>query len=464
MRIDGGNILVVGLGRTGQAVLDFLVARAREGAPLSLFARDEHDTEPLREVAHRYGELGVEVRLGTEDADGDWDAIVMSPGVAPWRAVHESAVATGAPILSEIELAWAHSEAPFVAVTGTNGKTTTTSLTEHLLVASGVDARAVGNIDPPAIEVAPHAGADSVMVCEVSSFQLSGIWDFHPEVSVLLNITPDHLDWHGSMERYAMDKGRIFENQCGSDLAVVCVDDPGAAAMVDRARARGVRVCPVSLEYAHPGGAYVKDGRLVVERPDGPVELARVDEIPLRGDHNLLNALAASAAALEMGAEPGLVAMGLTSYEPLAHRLETVDVVGGVEFVNDSKATNPDAVVKALTAYRDRGVVLLMGGRNKGYSFATVAASLPDALKAVVAFGESRGEIARDLGGKARVVEAPALEEAVAVAAELARPGDVVLLSPGCASFDEFSGYAERGREFARFVAALPRTGVGDGG
>jgi UDP-N-acetylmuramoylalanine--D-glutamate ligase len=455
VQVTGGNVLVVGLGRSGRASVDFLLGLRAEGAPVTLAARDEADTEPLREIARAYTERGVDVRLGTADGSGPWDLVVVSPGVPPGSELYASAAQSGAPVVSEIELAFGHSSAPFVAVTGTNGKTTTAALTAHLLRTSGIASEAIGNIDPPALAVAPGASADAVMVCETSSFQLANIRDFHPVVSILLNITPDHMDWHGSMERYVADKARVFENQCGSDLAIVVVDDVGAAPFAERAAARGVRVCRVSVGELHPGGAGVVDGMLTVSTATGPVPLVAPSELLIRGEHNVLNALAASAAALEMGADPALIAMGLRSFAPIPHRLQPVGVVGDVEYVNDSKATNPEAVGKALGAFADRAIVLLLGGRNKGNTFSELASLLPERVRAAVLFGEAAGAIARDVGDTVPVKQAGALAEAVRIASELAEPGDVVLLSPGCASFDEFADYEARGDAFARIVDSM---------
>jgi UDP-N-acetylmuramoylalanine--D-glutamate ligase len=449
---------VIGLGRSGRSAVDFLIGLRDAGAPLEVFAVDADDTEALTDVAQGYVSKGVEVRLGARDVDPDWDLVIVSPGVPPTSPLLFSATAADAAVVSEIEVAYGHSQAAFVAVTGTNGKTTTTSLIAHLLVTAGIHAETVGNIDPPALAVAPGAGPDDVMVCEASSFQLAHIRDFHPTVSVLLNVTEDHLDWHGSFERYVSDKARVFENQCASDLAVIVTDDAGAAPFADRVAARGVRVCRVSLSCLEPGGASVVDGVLTVSGSAGPIPLARVGELLLRGEHNVANALAASAAAIEMGADPAMVAMGLRSFAPIEHRLEPVGVVRGVEYVNDSKATNPDAVAKALTAFADRPVVLLLGGRNKGSRFEDLATVLPGRVREVVLFGESGPSIAEQVGHAVGSTTTRGLSEAVAMAARAARKGDVVLLSPGCASFDEFDDYAARGDAFRRIVRDMEET------
>lgn len=447
---------MVGLGRSGRSVLEFLVALRDEGAQLEIAAVDESGGADLAEEAAKWAAAGVDVQVGVTDAAGEWDLIVASPGVPPSSSLILSAAAGGAPVVSEIELAWAHSDASFVAVTGTNGKTTTTMMVAHLLRTAGIQAEAVGNIDPPALAVAPRAPKGAVMVCEASSFQLANTFDFHPEVAILLNVTPDHLDWHGSMERYVSDKGRVFENLCGSDLAVIVVDDPGAATFVGKVEARGARVCRVSLGDLHPGGAAVVDGDLVLSTRDGDITLLPESELVVRGGHNVLNALAAAAAALEMGAAPDAIADGLRTFEPVEHRLEPVGVIGDVEYVNDSKATNQDATSAALTAFADRAVVLMLGGyRTRDASFAAVAALLPGRVREVIAFGAAAEDVVRDTSEVVPTRRATGLEDAVSQAAEAALPGDVVLLSPACKSFDEFRDYAERGRAFRALVARM---------
>ena len=460
MRVTAGRILVVGLGRSGAAAAEFLLSLARAGAPIEVHAADAADTAGLRGLASGLAERGARVVLGTDDAGGDWDLVVASPGVPPSSALLRSAAACGAQVVTEVELAFGHSEAPFVAVTGTNGKTTVTAMIAHLLNTAGIHAEPIGNIGTPAVGIAPQAPADAVMVAEVSSFQLAHIVDFHPVVSVLLNITEDHMDWHGTMERYTADKARVFENQCGSDLAVIVVDDPGAAPFAERAEAGGVRVARVSLDTLHPGGASLVDGILTLSTTDGDVGLLPAEALPVRGAHNMRNALAASLAAAEMGAEPPMIAVGLASFAPIEHRLEPAGEVGGAEYVNDSKATNPAAVATALDAFDDRPVVLLLGGDDsKGGGFGSLAGAMAGQVEAVVAFGAAAGRVESDLAGAARVVRAGGLADAVKVAAGIAHAGDAVLLSPGCASFDEFTDYRDRGETFKGLVASLSEGG-----
>ncbi|MBE0477288.1 MAG: UDP-N-acetylmuramoyl-L-alanine--D-glutamate ligase [Coriobacteriia bacterium] len=449
------RVLVLGLGRSGRATARYLAARAATGEPVAVSVVDEADTGELRAAADELRALGVEVALGAAEAPPA-ELVVASPGIPPSSRLMRSAAALGVPVVSEVEFAFARSRSPWVAVTGTNGKTTVTCLAAHLLACSGVPVETVGNIGTPPISVVEAAGEATVLVAEVSSFQLAATAAFRPRVAVLLNITPDHLDWHDGMAGYAADKARVFANQGPDDFAVVVVDDPGAAPYADEVAARGVRVCRVSLREWHAGGAGLLDGDLALDSPEGPVRLIPVDELPLPGRHNVLNALAAAAAAAETGATAEGVREGLRTFRPVPHRLEAVAVVAGVEYVDDSKATNPDAVVKALEAFEDRPVVALLGGYPKRTGFGQMARAVAAHARAAVLFGEAADEIARAFEGlDVRVERAGRLAEAVGRAAAAADPGDVVLLAPGCASFDEFSSYAERGEAFADAVRAL---------
>ena len=453
------RILVLGLGSSGLATARYLAARRAEGEHVDILAVDEADSDSLRVAAEDLRAAGVAVELGVT-APPLADLVVASPGIPPSSPLMQAVVAAGMPVVSEVEYAFTRSHSPWVAVTGTNGKTTVTSLIDHLLTRSGIPAESVGNIGRPPIEVVDDAGPSTVLVAEVSSFQLAGTKTFRPRVGVLLNITPDHLDWHPTMEAYASDKSRVFANQGRDDLAVVVVDDPGAAPYAEIVAERGVRVCRVSVERFHPGGAGLLDGWLAVDGPEGPTRLIPADELPMPGRHNVLNALSAAAAVLAVGGTEDGVRDGLRTFERARHRLEPVATIAGVEYVDDSKATNPDAVVKALEAFDDRHVIALLGGRAKNTDFRPVALAAVSRCPAVVLFGEAAEEIGESFAGlDMRIERAPRLVDAVPLAASLARPGDVVLLSPGCASFDEFTGYKQRGETFARAVLSLAEDG-----
>lgn len=422
---------------------------------------DSHDTPELREVAQGLRDRGAEVLLGADEVDGQFDLAVASPGIPPHAKLMHSVRQHSAKIVSEIEFAFTRTTRPWVAITGTNGKTTTTSLVVHLLRCAGIDAIAVGNIGSPAIAAVDDAGEGAVFVAEVSSFQLALTERFRPRVAVLLNVTPDHIDWHGSLDAYARDKARIFANLGEGDQAVIDVDDPGSAPYANEAGASGALVVPVSLRQRSIPGATIIGGDLVLETHAGAVHLGSLDELRIRGAHNASNALAAAAAAHAMGAPAADIKAGLRSFEPIAHRLQPVGEVAGVEYVNDSKATNPDAVFKALSAYADRPVILLLGGRNKKNDFRPLLEEAARTAKAVVAFGEARAEIEVACQGlDVTLAGAARLRDAVYAAADLAEPGDVVLLSPACASFDEFDNFEHRGDVFAELVAALDAGGV----
>jgi UDP-N-acetylmuramoylalanine--D-glutamate ligase len=447
------RVAVLGLGRSGDAVVRW--ALGRPGAsPSDVAVFVEYDTPRLAQSASLLHAEGVRVDLGAVSVpDEGWDLIVASPGISPSRPLMQSAARLGVPVISELELAYRLSVAPFVAVTGTNGKTTTTALITHLLREDGRSAVAVGNIGVPAVAVAPAVEANGVIIAECSSFQLALTLDFHPRIAVLLNITPDHIDWHGSMEAYAADKTRVFANLRPGDVAVIDVDDPGAAGWAEPVARRGVRVVRVGLSG---GDARVEGGLLVVDAGNGDVPLVRVDELLIRGVHNVSNALAASSAALAMGASPDSVRAGLATFEPIEHRLDPVATVGGVEYVNDSKATNPDAVMKALTAFGSTPLIILLGGRNKGNDFTPLAEACASRCRLAVLYGESRPELEAAFASVgAPYVGTGTMLEALSLAAAAALPGEVVLLSPACASFDEFSDYEDRGHRFVDGVMRI---------
>ena len=451
------RIAVLGAGRTGDAVARWALGRlaGRDQAVVAVFS--ETDDPPSREVARGLTALGARVSLGVSELDGTgFDLVVASPGIAPTRPLMVRALRLGVPVISELELAWRVSRAPVVAVTGTNGKTTVTALTAHLLRLSGLDARAVGNIGTPMIVEADDAPASAFLVAECSSFQLALTDTFHPAISVLLNITPDHIDWHGSLEVYERDKARVFERQCAGDSAVVDVDDPGSARWARRLASQGPRVVPVTLGAPPPGGAGLIGAMLTLDMETGCVALVETSELRIRGRHNVSNALAAAAAAMSAGASVEAIRDGLRSFEPIEHRLQTVASRAGVTYVNDSKATNPEAVLKALAAFDGAQLVVLLGGRNKDNDFSELAARCARDCRLAVLFGEARPELAQAFEqAGARHLDASTMAEALWLASEAAVEGEVVLLSPACASFDEFDGYEDRGRAFARLVREM---------
>ena len=447
--------LVLGLGKSGIAVARYLAERIATGDIASVTLAESGDNEAMRAAAAELERLGVRVLLGAESVDGHYELCVTSPGIPPYAPLRVSAAENSDRMISEIEFAYECTGKPWVAITGTNGKTTTTSLVAHLLRAGSIAAEAVGNIGFVATEAMQREDLE-IMVAEVSSFQMSLIEQFHPQVAVLLNITPDHINYHGSLEAYAADKTRIFENMDDGDLAVIDVDDPGSAPYADALESRGVPVARVSRTLGHPNGATVVDGYLTLETEGGPVRLVRPDELLIRGQHNVSNALAAALAAHALGVDPVDLREGLKTFAPIEHRLEPAGTLRGVDWYNDSKATNPDAVFQALRAFEGRDLIVLLGGRNKANDFRPLAEAVAKSSKAAVLFGESRHEFAEAfVGVDVPTVEAVTLRDAVVAAASLAAPGDVVVLSPACASFDEFTCFEHRGDEFKRYVAEL---------
>ena len=454
-----GTILVLGLGTSGQAAAEWALGEAAAGADIRVVVADSARDEVLEERARTLRARGAEVRLGAVDVPPA-DLVVASPGVRPASRLMEAARSTGAPVISEIELANRISSAAWVAVTGTNGKTTTTALIAHVLREAGFPAEPVGNYGPPAVRAAAETGPAGVLVAEVSSFQLALVERFHARVAVLLNITPDHIDYHGSLEAYAGAKARVFANLERGDAAVIDVDDAGSAPYAEVVEGTGADVYRVSRSVPQERGAYLEAGRLMLADRGWIHGLLHVDDVPIKGHHNVSNALAAAAAAHAIGADPDSISRGLASFVPIEHRLEPAGIVDGAEYFNDSKATNPDAVVKALTAFEDRPVILLLGGRNKGVDMRPLAQIAAAECCDVVLFGEAASELEAAFAGlDARLTRVSGLADAVASARAIAGPGDVVLLSPGCASFDEFDDYTERGRRFKELVATMGEAG-----
>jgi UDP-N-acetylmuramoylalanine--D-glutamate ligase len=452
--LEGKRVLVVGIARAGVAAS--LVSLAR-GA--SVTATDEKPEAELGERASRLRRAGVKLVLGRHPPATflEQDLIVVSPGVPANLPALELARAGGIPVWSEIELAWRFLRGKVVAITGSNGKTTTTSLVAHILKTAGIGTLVGGNIGVPLLSLVESSTDRTVTVAEISSFQLETISGFRPEIGVLLNLTPDHLDRHRSFEDYARVKMRIFENQLESDAAVLNADDLELTArMPSRPRlfwfSRRKRVAQ---------GAFVCGDQLMVRIDGKEAAIAGRDEIPLRGDHNVENVLAAITASYLAGAEPAAIADGVKTFEGVEHRLEFVAETGGVKFYNDSKATNVDAALKAVEAFPGPLVVIL-GGKDKGSPYTVLREPLSRLARLVVLIGSAAGTIASDLGDAVPVEHAGTLERAVGLSAERAKPGDVVLLSPACSSFDQFENYEHRGRvfkELVRTLASQPRQG-----
>ena len=453
------SLLVLGQGATGLSVVEWALAHSPERVTsITVYGgAASKPTERTRALEAR----GVHFVYGTEDVEGDYGICVASPGISEFSGFFASAAAHAGEIMGEPELAYRVSPAQWCAITGTNGKTTTTSLLNHLLNAAGLESVAVGNIGVPAIEEADLHGADAWFAAELSSYQIATSAELHPRCAVLLNITPDHLAWHRTHENYAAAKIKLFANMGEDDLIIVDVEDEGVMAHADAIFTPGRRV--LSLGLADAGGvdaAFVRDGELIVRLGGAEHTLVPVSDLAIAGSHNVINALAASAAALFCGADVAAVREGLRTFSPLEHRIEPCGQIDGVRYYNDSKATNTDAVEKALTAFPDDNVIVLLGGHDKGTPLEEFAAYVCDHVRAVVCFGEARARFRSaieeaDRSGHVDIAEADDLRDAVDVARSLAARGDVVLLSPACSSFDEFSGYEERGRRFKEYLDEL---------
>ena len=450
MEIANKKILVVGLARTGIATARFL---RRRGAAVR--ATDLAAQAALGPGVAELRALDIDLALGghrIEDFTAA-DLVVLSPGVPHTLAPLQAARSRGIPVIGEVELAARFIREPIVAVSGTNGKTTVTELLGRMLEASGRRVFVGGNIGRPLIGYVDGGQAADVVVAEISSFQLDTIATFRPSVGVLLNITDDHLDRYVDFAAYARSKMRLFENQAAQDAAVLNGADP-----VIRAQAAAIRSRRLFYNTAEAAEncAAVAETALALRLPGR--EAVRLDLAPfrLRGPHNVENACAAALAALAAGATPPGIQQALTTFAPLPHRIESVGVVNGVEYVNDSKATNVDAVLRALDCFATP-VVLIMGGLDKGGNFRLLETAVRRRAKALVLVGNASHTIRAALGHLVPTVQAPHMAAAVGAAAGLAASGDVVLLSPGCASFDMYQNYQARGEDFRQAVQRLQK-------
>ncbi|HKD64266.1 MAG TPA: UDP-N-acetylmuramoyl-L-alanine--D-glutamate ligase [Candidatus Acidoferrales bacterium] len=451
--LEGKRVLVVGLARTGVAAALFCV-----GYGAKVTATDIKPEDELGEVAGKLGTAGVALALGPNapvDLNGI-DLIVVSPGVAAKLPLLEKARSQGIPVWSEIELAWRFLRGKLIAITGSNGKTTTTSLVAHILKTANIPTLVGGNIGTPLLVCVESSLDSTVTVAEISSFQLETIEAFRPEIGVLLNLTPDHLDRHESFGQYAAAKMRMFENQLERDFAILNADDPE----VTRRMPSRPHIYWFSRKKRVAQGCFVADGQIVfrIEGSENPV--LRIEEIPLKGEHNVENVLAACTAASLAGADADSIATGVKTFQGVEHRLEFVAELNGVAFYNDSKATNVDATVKAIEAFPG-SVIVILGGKDKGTGYAELREPLRQRARLVLLIGAAGEKIAAQLEGAVPMEHAGTIGRAVELAAERARAGDVVLLAPACASFDQFENYEHRGRVFKELVARLKRESGG---
>ncbi len=455
---ENKKILVVGMARSGLAAARYLL---RQGAVLVV--NDSKSQEDLKDICKELESMcDVRFILGRNpntDEVQDIDMAVVSPGV-PLDLDYIMAIKMNRKkVISEIELAYQaglKKNIRFVGITGTNGKTTTTSLVGEIFKAQGVETYVVGNIGNPAIEAVEMAGDGAVLVTELSSFQLESIDMFSPTASTVLNLTEDHLNRHHTMENYAMAKARIFENQVDDTVCILNYDDPITRSMAEDCHAD---VVFFSRKDKFERGIYLDDdNNIIVNNEIEEIALLKADEISLPGGHNLENCMAAIGLVLSMGVEIDVLVKVLKTFKAVEHRLEYVDTVKGVKYVNDSKGTNPDSTIKAVQSYKDP-IILIAGGYDKGSDFNELFEIAKDYVRSVVILGQT-GDLIEETARKhgfTDLYRVNDLKEAVERSAQIAKEKDIVLLSPACASWGMYNNYEERGREFKNLVADLEK-------
>jgi UDP-N-acetylmuramoylalanine--D-glutamate ligase len=451
MDVKGKRVLVVGLGKSGVASAQFLAARGSH-----VTVSDTRSQNELKTQIPALLDRGIAVETGGhgERTFRDQDLIIVSPGVPSDLPQLLRARAQGIPVIGEIELAARFLKGKIVAITGSNGKTTTTTLSGELIETSSQRTLIGGNIGTPVILLVDDSTDDTVNVIEVSSFQLETIETFHPQVAVVLNITPDHLDRHGSMQAYTAAKARIFENQTTSDFAVLNLDDAGSAALSFRTKAR---LCWFTRKQRLSGdqvGAFVSDGEIHWRDTQRSEKVMPTSEIPLKGAHNLENVLAAICVAYLCGCDALSIRNAVRKFKAVEHRLQYISTIGGVEYYNDSKATNVDATIKAIESFPGN-IHLILGGKDKDSDYTQMNDLLRQRVKRVYTIGAAAEKIRTHVQSAIEVLPCNTLDNAVERAHDLARSGDIVLLAPACSSFDQFENYEHRGRRFRTLVERL---------
>lgn len=452
MEFKDKKVLIVGVAKSGLAVAQFLRDKGARVVMTDVKTRDEL-ADKLKEFDSRDIELALP---GYPEMRGaGFDLVVVSPGVPLKIAPIKEALELKIPVISELELAYNFAKTPIVAITGTNGKTTTTTLVGEIIKEVNNQVLVGGNIGLPLVNQVEKYGPEGVIVAEVSSFQLETIVDFKPKVAAILNITPDHLDRHGTFENYTLAKANSFINQDSSDYTILNYDDQPTRELAGKTKGRVIFFSRLNILNE---GVYVKDGMITVALDGSKVSVLPARDLGIRGSHNLENALAAVAASTVMGVPADKIAKVLREFSGVEHRMEFVTEIQGVQYVNDSKGTNPDAAIKALESY-DEPIVLIAGGKNKGSKFDTYARKIKEKARVLVVVGKSAQEIkeAAEQVGFNNIFEARTFEEAVEISAREARPGEVVLLSPACASWDMFNCYEERGDLFKKVVQGIKK-------
>jgi UDP-N-acetylmuramoylalanine--D-glutamate ligase len=454
--LAGARVLVVGAARSGLAA-----AALAAGHGASVVVNDRRPEADLGPALERAGGCGATVVAGGHPADlaARADLLIVSPGVPPDVPPVVEARRRGVPVWSEIELAWRFTAGRVVAITGTNGKSTTTAMAGAILRGAGIPGGTGGNLGTPFSELLVHDGADAVHAVEVSSFQLEAIEAFRASAATILNLTPDHLDRYPSIEAYASAKARLLETQTPGDAAILNADDPEHARFLP-----ALRGVPHFFSTVHEpeAGAFVRAGRLVLRTAAGEDDLLAVTDLPVPGEHNVQNALAAALLCRLAGCAPGAIADALRSYRALPHRLEHVADVAGVRFFNDSKATNLDAAERALRSFPDGTIHVILGGKDKGADWASIGPLLASKARRALLVGAAAPAIRRALSGSVPLEDCGTVAAAVEAGLAGALPGDVVLLAPGCASFDQYRNFEERGEDFRRVVLRLAAAGRRD--
>ena len=447
------RVLVVGLARTGAATALFCAWHNAIVTATEARAESELGDAPVKLRG-----AGVALELGghTEKTFLAQDLIIPSPGVPADDAFLRLARSKGITIWSEIELAYRFLEGKLIGITGSNGKTTTTTLVHHILVAAAMQAYLAGNVGTPLISEVEKMDAESVAVAELSSFQLELIEKFRPNIGALLNLTPDHLDRHKTMEAYAAAKARIFENQTELDAAILNADDAASAKYAPKKP----QVFWFSRKKQVAQGACLRGEEIVVVHDGKEEPVMKAAEIPLAGAHNLENVLAAVIIARLAGVDAALIAKAVKSFAGVEHRLEFVAEINGVRYYNDSKATNVDATLKALDAFPGR-ILVILGGKDKGSDYTALQKPLRERAILALLIGAAADKIEKQIAGSVAIDRAGTLDRAVEAASLAARSGDVVLLAPACASFDQFENYEQRGRVFKQLVRSIEKQSAG---
>jgi len=447
MMVKDKKVLVLGMGISGLSAAHLL---KNKGAKVII--GEKNKDKEMRDKQRRLAKEGIEVILGPHSKRllQDKDLIVVSPGIPLEIPLLQEARRENIPIIGELELAFRflHKHTSLIAITGTNGKTTTTTLTGEILKRVNKSVRIAGNVGLPLSRVIEEN--PQVIVTEVSSFQLESIKEFHPFVSCILNITPDHMDRHPDFDKYVHIKSRIFLNQGRDNFTVLNKDDPRVFPLASTTKGK---VILFSQKERVKRGTFIKGGK-IVRRLENEEEIIHLDEVLLPGSHNLENILSSIAIASLYGTEKEVIRHTLKNFKGLPHRVEYVDEIEGIEFVNDSKATNVDAVRRCLDSI-SRPIILIMGGRDKGADFSPLRERIKDKVREIILLGESRKKIKTQLSSISSISEVEGLKEAVRMAFRDAKKGDCILLSPGCASFDQFRDYRERGEVFKKEVKKI---------